>query len=1078
MSTPRPRQRPRLAPPLAAAFALAVGVAIPGLPAAPAAAEPAAFPETAAASETETITLITGDRVRFDPADPSRSPQVEPAEGREGIVFRHFAYDGHVYVVPSDAQHLIDTGKLDRRLFDVAGLAEDGHTDEATGTVPLILTGTGTGFTATEVPKPEIEQTWEDLTDGAEVRTLDSAVTGVWLDGTRELQLDESVPQIGAPAAWEAGYTGEGVTVAVLDSGVDADHPALAGHLAGTQDFSGTGDVVDRVGHGTHVASIIAGTGDHTGVAPDADLLIGKVCADDECSESAILAGMQWAAESGAAVVNLSVGGPDMPGTDPLEQAVDDLSAQYGTLFVTSAGNSGNGTPVSSPGSADAALSVGAVDGQDALADFSNAGSVDYSAVKPDLTAPGVDITAARATDTWLGEPVGEDYTTASGTSMAAPHVAGAAALLAQAHPDWTGAQLKAVLLGSAVPNEALGAFEQGAGRVSADRAVDQQVYATPASVSGGLAEWPHGDDAPVTETVTYRNTGDAEAVLDLAFTGDAPEGMFTLDRTTVTVPAGGSSDVQVTIDTTVASPDGRFSAYLTATGAAAAVSTPVAVGKESEHYDLTLTALDRSGGPVDSGVVALLSLETGEVRHLQVGGEGTTVRVPPGTYHVDAVLECSGGTEWAHLVQPELTVEADRTLTLDAGDAEPVDIRFEDEAVASSAVYEEYIRRWDGEEILGGVQLTEFDDFYLGALGEPVADEELESMVYGAWGIPDESGDFTSSPVAYHPVLLEYGQVPDGVDRLMSDEDFASVEAEYRLANGGTDARKSWWLVLASGWGIGSQLPLVAPFERTEFVSEVPGGQWEPSYTEYTIGDEDGEFNLFEQKGVLRRVEAGETYEEVWNQAVFGPGLPGDYRTGFAERMGDQIGVGVPMFGGPDPDTVGRSSVEWARTALYSGDDLVGEYDTAGEGYFDVPAENGEYRLVAEADRTGHAELATRVTATWEFSSAHTDDYTALPLMVVGLAPCGLDAENRALSRWTRVPMAVQTQDGPLDDAEVTLEYSVDDGQTWHEAPVWGGTGWIGNPWGSGYVSLRATADDGEGNTVTQEVIRAYGYR
>ncbi|WP_231648290.1 S8 family serine peptidase [Saccharothrix sp. NRRL B-16348] len=250
----------------------------------------------------------------------------------------------------------------------------------------------------------------------------------VWLDGIRKPSLDRSVAQIGAPTAWQAGYTGQGVKVAVLDSGVDQTHPDLAGQEVAERNFTDDPDTTDRVGHGTHVAATIASAGEkYRGVAPDARILDGKVCSLD-CSESWILAGMQWAVDQGADVINVSLGGTDTPGLDPLEEAVNTLSAQSGTLFVIAAGNSGRPGTVGSPGSADAALTVGAVDRQDGIAEFSSRGPrLGDGAVKPDITAPGVDIVAAKAATGSIGVPVGDGHVAVSGTSMASPHVAGAA---------------------------------------------------------------------------------------------------------------------------------------------------------------------------------------------------------------------------------------------------------------------------------------------------------------------------------------------------------------------------------------------------------------------------------------------------------------------------------------------------------------------------------------------------------------------------------------------------------------------------------------------------------------------------
>jgi subtilisin family serine protease len=291
----------------------------------------------------------------------------------------------------------------------------------------------------------------------------------------RRPTLDQSTAQIGAPAAWAAGRTGTGVTVAVLDTGIDATHPDLAGQVTAQMDFVGDSTVDDLVGHGTHVASTIAGTGaasggKYKGVAPGAKLLNGKVCAGSFCPESAILAGMLWAAESGARVVNLSLGGADSPGADPLEEAVDALTEQYGTLFVVAAGNDGPapGT-VGSPAGAEAALAVGSVDRDGLVANDSSRGPrATDGALKPDVTAPGVGIVAARAANAGIGQPVDSHYLRLSGTSMATPHVAGAAAILAQTRPSWTAGQLKAALTASAAPNPASDVIAQGAGRVDA----------------------------------------------------------------------------------------------------------------------------------------------------------------------------------------------------------------------------------------------------------------------------------------------------------------------------------------------------------------------------------------------------------------------------------------------------------------------------------------------------------------------------------------------------------------------------------------------------------------------------------
>jgi subtilisin family serine protease len=404
-----------------------------------------------------TVTLITGDRVTLH----GDNFAVRPGPGRAEMVFERYRERGHHYVIPADATRLVNGGRLDRRLFDVTALLQLGYGDHARANLPLIVAHEpralptlragdaqvtrrlpAIGMTAIRTAKRDTENFWATVVRDAEAApALASGIASIWLDGRRRVSLDASVPQIGAPAAWAAGYTGAGMTAAVLDSGIDQAHPDFAGRIVEVRNFTDAPDGNDTVGHGTHVASILAGSGSasggtYRGVAPDAELLVGKVCPTNFCPESAVLAGMAWASRAGADVVNMSLSGPDTPGLDPLEQAVNELTAETDALFVASAGNDGTGVPVNSPASADAALAVGAVDRDDSVADFSNRGPrAGDSAIKPDLTAPGVGIVAARASDGFIGEPVDDFYTRLSGTSMAAPHVAGAALLLNQQHP-------------------------------------------------------------------------------------------------------------------------------------------------------------------------------------------------------------------------------------------------------------------------------------------------------------------------------------------------------------------------------------------------------------------------------------------------------------------------------------------------------------------------------------------------------------------------------------------------------------------------------------------------------------------
>src|SRR5262249_52949945 len=161
-----------------------------------------------------------------------------------------------------------------------------------------------------------------------------------WLVDKYAPALEHSREQIGVPEAERAGYSGRGVAVAVLDTGIDAEHPDFAGVITQAQDFTKSPvGVKDEVGHGTHVASIIAGRGTasggkNVGIARDANLVIGKVCGKSGCPLDAILAGMEWATTTPARVANLSLGGVTSGEDDLLTRAVDQLTAVSRVLFV------------------------------------------------------------------------------------------------------------------------------------------------------------------------------------------------------------------------------------------------------------------------------------------------------------------------------------------------------------------------------------------------------------------------------------------------------------------------------------------------------------------------------------------------------------------------------------------------------------------------------------------------------------------------------------------------------------------------------------------------------------------------
>ncbi|WP_433376715.1 S8 family serine peptidase [Streptosporangium sp. CA-115845] len=444
------------------------------------------------------------------------------------------------------------------------------------------------------------------------------------------------MPLIGAPEAWKAGFDGSGTTVAVLDTGVDATHPDLAGRIADSRSFVDGQEVTDGHGHGTHVAATVAGSGaasggSRKGVAPGARLVIGKVLGDSGSGNfSGIIAGMEWAAtEAKAKIISMSLGGTPTAGTDPMSQAVEDLSASTGTLFVIAAGNTGPGREtIGTPGAAASALTVAATDKSDKLAGFSSRGPrAGDGALKPDIAAPGVGIVAARAAGTALGSPVDDRHTSLNGTSMATPHVAGAAALLAQKHPGWNGQRLKAALM-STVKDAGYTAYEQGADRVDVARATSQEVVSTTPNLDYGAI--PVGTDGAVERTVTYANDGAAEVTLPLGATLGEAKDALTPSAPSVTVPAGGTASVTVTLH-----PDGLakgdHTGAVVATGPSGAhITTPVGLRRGPKKVPLTVHVVNRHG---DLPLVQEFWVAAGAVDVPDTYGAGKREFVGDGTY-------------------------------------------------------------------------------------------------------------------------------------------------------------------------------------------------------------------------------------------------------------------------------------------------------------------------------------------------------------------------------------------------------------------------------------------------------------
>lgn len=1085
----------------AAAVALAAGMT------SPASAEPEQRPTGAAASLTSPhrITLITGDRVSVD--SKGRVVGLERAKGRERIPVQIRQAYGHTLVIPADAARLLAGGKLDQRLFDITELSRSAtRTSQAKGLKVIVgYHGAAAGARAdvrdagklrrtlkslnadaVQTPHQDTPELWDALTNGD--RTA-SGIAHVWLDGVRKASLDKSVPQIGAPKAWAAGYDGKGVKIAVLDTGVDATHPDLKDQVIAAKNFSTAADATDKVGHGTHVASIAAGTGaksggKYKGVAPGADILNGKVLDDTGSGDdSGILAGMEWAAEQGAQVVNLSLGGMDTPEIDPPEAAVNKLSADKGILFAIAAGNSGPET-VGSPGSAEAALTVGAVDDKDALAPWSSTGPrIGDGAIKPDVTAPGVAITAASAKGSLIAQEVGENppgYVTIEGTSMATPHVAGAAAILKQQHPDWTYAELKGALTGSAKGGKYT-PFQQGSGRIQVDKAIKQSVIAEPGSVSFGTQQWPHTDDKPVTKQLTYRNLGTKDVTLQLAATATnpngqaAPAGFFKLAATKVTVPAGGKASVGFTVDTKLGGTvDGAYSAYVTATGGGQSVRTGAAVQRELESYDVTVKHIGRDGKPAPEYNTALLGfsgLAANRGYQVPLAESGVTkMRLPKGSYLLDAWIakdwvNLEGGLDW--LVQPKLNVTKNTSVTIDARTTKSADITVPDAQAKQVIAASNYF--YDPAGIGIGVGLDSYANLRMAHLGP-----EVPTGLTQTW-----NGQWTKGAGAEYDVATTAK-----VKKIQGDKvrHFKAAELAKVTNNLGASSSNKTGALLPLGV-FPDDVVFSSPIEqkltgaRTLYLSTSEKIQWTFDFEQHAGVDADGFpiIDAYYTLGNPQTFKAGQSYTKTFNTAVFGPHINKDFGL---FREGNDIYGFLPLFADGSKHA-GSSEFSAVSTSLYRNGTRLATNDDPlfGEQMFRVPAGDAEYKLTTSVKRSVKvAAASTRIDASWTFRSKRSAaEQVRLPASTVRFdARTGLDSRVEADKKVT-FPVTVVGSAAGANLKSLHVYVSYDYGQTWKKLEVKDGRITVKNPARGKAISFHAKVADKKGNKATVSIYNAY---
>jgi len=278
--------------------------------------------------------------------------------------------------------------------------------------------------------------------------------------------LSESVSEMGAPALWDQGLTGKGVRIGVIDTGVNQSHRMVSGGLRGVYSAVPNEDVEDIHSHGTWCCGAAAGRPvtlpdgrSLMGVAPGADLFALKALSREGSGQmSWVMDCMEYAVTKfGCQILSMSLGSLfDNGGMDPISRAVNHLVQNYGMICVIAAGNSYVPVSIGSPGGAILALTVGAfalhVPGKFHPSTFSSKGPTTALVVKPDVSAPGGNVVSSDVAELILGPAAHEEYAIMAGTSMATPQVAGCMALLKQARPKLSRADIEQLMFIASMP--------------------------------------------------------------------------------------------------------------------------------------------------------------------------------------------------------------------------------------------------------------------------------------------------------------------------------------------------------------------------------------------------------------------------------------------------------------------------------------------------------------------------------------------------------------------------------------------------------------------------------------------------
>jgi subtilisin family serine protease len=1214
---------------------------------------------------TTTVTLITGDTLEVTRLEDGR--YTISVASRSGA-FQTINNGEDTYVIPDGVEQLIGD-ILDMELFNIDYLVENGYSDTEMTTIPVIIEystnpgrehakiNTAPGLLKKHdfetVYASSFEITKEEANAFANATFYTEGglegVKKIWLDRKVELSLDESVPGIGAPYAWDLGYDGSGIKIAIIDTGIWKDHPDLKGKVIAEKDFTDDGTPMDLFGHGTHCAGIAAANGALKGVAPGASLINAKALNKQGSGYmSWVMAAWEWAATQGANVFSMSFGTSPTDGTAPWDIELNTIVDTYNIVAVVAAGNAYDYYNIASPAAADNAIAVGAttkpgvaklsvvspevkdlqanlfeyspkppVEGIEkpivyaglgsaeefakvdvagkialikrgvytfrdkvinaanagavaaiifnnvprnfmgslgtpvaipavsisledgtyllgllekgevivnlrwdiktfAMASFSSRGPRLDNAVKPEIVAPGVAIKSTVPTypcKYW--DPSG--YMLMSGTSMATPHVAGAAALLLQKHPDWSWTQIRDALMSTAkinvldfyiYPKPIADIYTQGSGVIAVNAAMDVSVVFEPAEISFGIIPVELWRTNPLqSRSLTIRNYGDHDVTLELNAekvhdqTGNTFD-IATLDKYTVTIPAGGIETITLTIDLTTPPVNTPLGGRVIAKNADIGEEIHAIFGiyKEQKH-NLTIKAIDPEGNPlvgtfacIFEAVASSLTLNKNWFNMATDSNGEIKMRLPETYWNIFSlsILDAPAGEEYPtgtyeyFVPEYELLLNEDKTVVLDTRNAEPVilDLQIEPTVPVETFVVMFYENK-DGKML-----------FSLGRGTGPGAYPATRPKYHILPGAPSlgkvymllrftEARGTSSSdvfPIEKTTAIYDFaytmvGEITTPITYTVDDttlQQMALVKAKHFSTDINPIVR-TWTLPgFPTEWYTGAVLSLVhqylTPIERDEYLT--------PNKLLYLHRMQ---MDFCDYPGKV--YGAGERTERTWLEQ------PVKLWTALAKRTSNYIEVGgyptdtsgnIPYITAIIPYTIPTGLFTFTMK-VYKDDSLIGTYSTYSWKYTVTP-EEANYRMELYSKNIPRwSSYSVETFTTIRFKSKYVEGTETLPIINLNYKIPGLRVNNvKVVSKKDPLVIQIIPQSlKGLDISQVRFWYSYDDGATWTEVGevVKGTDNWIVKPEyeGENYISIKTLVTDVEGNSVEQKIMRAF---